>query len=498
MKKHIILLACFAEMALSAYARQADSTYHCTPCGNTACDTIVYYHAGTCPVCHMPLVKDVRDGQWRTSTANGNFSGKWEGHAATSDQELAFSLSISTSPLTKVQFTAADLNAMDVTGTDIAFKADSIHFELAGDDGTMGFDGILTMSKISGRFTTDDRAVALQNRSGLFELKKLKAKPVPYTVKEVVFYNRDVKLAGSLYLPNGTGRFPALICNHSSGDKPRYDGAFMADYMARRGIAVLIYDKRGDGASTGDWHNSTFEQLADDCIAGFNLLRSEPKINSKLIGIFGHSQGATISPIIVDRCPAIAFNIAAAGFAVAPEEQDIFRVTNILRHQAHFSDSVIDSAISFYRIWLEVARTGKGWEAMQSANEKVKNSSWYSWVEPPAAGAWPWKWYKSAGNYDFVPYWEKVKIPTLLIYGDKDEITPIKPSITNITTALKKACNRQYTVIIKHNAIHYFAQVKTEGDLWTKSTPGYFEDIYAWIAAQCREIKAHVHEKGLQ
>jgi dipeptidyl aminopeptidase/acylaminoacyl peptidase len=300
-------------------------------------------------------------------------------------------------------------------------------------------------------------------------------------MQEVIFRNGNVVLAGSLYLPAGAGKFPAIVCNHSSGDKPRYDGAFMADYMAKKGIAVLIYDKRGNGQSTGDWRTSGFEDLADDCIAGVKLLKSMPKIDARRIGIFGHSQGATFSPIIVRRCADIAFNIAAAGFAVSPPEQDIFRVTNVLKHEARFNKKTTDSAIRFYKIWLEVARTGKGRANMMKEDSNVKNASWYKWVEPPPANSWPWKWYLKAGNYNYIPYWEKVKIPTLLIYGDKDEVTPVKASVTRIKAALKKAGNKQYTVVIMPNATHYFAGVKKEGDLWTQSVPGYLEDIYKWI-----------------
>jgi alpha-beta hydrolase superfamily lysophospholipase len=262
----------------------------------------------------------------------------------------------------------------------------------------------------------------------------------------------------------------------------------MADYMARRGIAVLIYDKRGNGQSTGDWKTSNYEDLADDCIAGVNLLKSMTQINDKLIGIFGHSQGATISPIIIDRSPDIAFNVAAAGFAVSSPEQDIFRVTNILKHQAHFSEKLTDSAIRFYKIWLEVARTGNGWNEMEKADSEVRNTRWYSWVEPPPKNNWVWNWYLKTGNYDYAQYWAKVKIPTLLIYGDKDEITPVKPSLDRIKSALKQAGNKQYKVIIMPNAIHYFAQVKKEGDLWTQNSPGYLDNIYKWIRITCSNL----------
>ena len=481
-----MVLTCFR---FRSYCQSPDLTttdsYYCTPCGNSSCDTVAFNHPGLCPVCHMPLIKKANKSQSATTQIKNDYTGHWEGFARTTDQQLKFSLDILTNPTIKVLFNAADLNAMDVNAKNVIFTDDSIHFELAGDDANVIFNGISKNGKLTGTLTTNDRSVMTKNRTAFFDLKRVQAAPVHYTIQEVSFHNGNVVLAGSLYLPLGNGKFPAVVCNHSSGDKPRYDGAFMADYLANRGIAVLIYDKRGNGQSTGDWKTSSFEDLADDCIAGVNFLKSIPQINDKRIGIFGHSQGATISPIIVDRCPDIAYNVAAAGFAVSPPEQDIFRVKNILMHQAHLSERQTDSAIRFYKIWIEVARTGQGWDEMEKANDKVKNESWYGWVEPPPKNNWIWNWYLKAGNYNYVPYWEKVKIPTLLLYGEKDEITPVNPSVDRIKSALKKAGNKRYTVIIIPNAIHYFAQVKKEGDLWTQNTPGYFENIYNWIHITC-------------
>ncbi len=488
MKKYFILVIVLTCFRFRSHSQAIDLTtrdsYYCTPCGNS-CDTIAFDHPGFCPVCHMALIKKVNSLQPVTTQISNDYTGHWEGFARTTDQQIKFSLDILARPAIKVLFSAADLNAMDVKARNVTFTGDSIHFELAGDDATVIFNGLSKNGKLSGTLTTNDRTVTMKNRTAFFDLQRVEAVPVNYTIHEISFHNGNVVLAGSLYMPLGSGKFPALVCNHSSGDKPRYDGAFMADYLAKRGIAVLIYDKRGNGQSTGNWKTSSFEDLADDCIAGVNFLKSMPQINDKQIGIFGHSQGATISPIIVDRCPDIAFNVAAAGFAVSPPEQDIFRVTNILRHQAHFSEKQTDSAIHFYKIWLEVARTGNGWNEMEKVNDQVKNTTWYSWVEPPPKNNWIWNWYAKAGNYDFVPYWERVKIPTLLIYGDKDEITPVKPSVDRIESALKKAGNKRFTVIIMQNAIHYFAQVKKEGDLWTQNTPGYLENIYNWIHVTC-------------
>ena len=457
--------------------------YYCTTC-NRACDSIAYDHPGVCPFCHMPLEKQTDFKNSNFLAISSQYRGHWEGLARTTDQELQFSLDIVTNP-TKIHFNSGDLKAMNVTANNIKFDNDSIQFELTGDDEVIKFKGSSKNDKLTGMLISNNEAVAKKNRIANFILMLLPTKPINYTIEEVTFLNDTVTLAGSLYLPNGDGKFPALVCNHSSGDKPRYDGAFMADYLARRGIAVLIYDKRGNGQSTGNWKKATFENLADDCIEGVRYLQTVSKINPKLIGIFGHSQGATISPIIIGRCPDIAFNIAASGFAVTPEEQDIFRVTNILKENAHFSNTTIDSAIRFYNIWLEVARTGQGWDKLEKANTQAQKSKWYDWVEPPPKESWAWEWYLSAGNYNYIHYWEKVKIPTLLIYGENDEITPVRPSVANIESALKKAGNLQYTLIIFPKSTHYFTLRKKNGDLWAKSTTGYLETIDKWIQVTC-------------
>ena len=66
--------------------------------------------------------------------------------------------------------------------------------------------------------------------------------------EEVRFQNGQVTLAGTLYVPSGSGPHPAVIFIHGSGDDSRETYRYYADILARRGIAVLIYDKRGVGA----------------------------------------------------------------------------------------------------------------------------------------------------------------------------------------------------------------------------------------------------------
>jgi alpha/beta superfamily hydrolase len=83
----------------------------------------------------------------------------------------------------------------------------------------------------------------------------------------------------------------------------------LATEFAARGIAALVYDKRGTGQSTGDWRTSPFEALAEDAAAGVANLRNRPDIASSLVGIWGGSEGGWIAPAVAARDSQIAFVI---------------------------------------------------------------------------------------------------------------------------------------------------------------------------------------------
>ncbi len=115
-----------------------------------------------------------------------------------------------------------------------------------------------------------------------------------YRQEQVRFRNGNVTLAGTLLLPPTKGRHPAIIFHEGSGDWTRDDTWFSrpVDLFLKHGIAVLLYDKRGVGGSTGDWHTSSYTDLADDLLAGVRLLKSRRDINPRQIGVRGFSHCA--------------------------------------------------------------------------------------------------------------------------------------------------------------------------------------------------------------
>jgi uncharacterized protein len=71
-------------------------------------------------------------------------------------------------------------------------------------------------------------------------------------------------LAGTLTVPKGSGPFPAVVLISGTGHNTRDEDVWghkvfvvLADTLSRIGIAVLRYDKRGVGSSSGDYDSAT-------------------------------------------------------------------------------------------------------------------------------------------------------------------------------------------------------------------------------------------------
>ncbi|GAB2839908.1 alpha/beta fold hydrolase [Pseudoduganella ginsengisoli] len=161
-------------------------------------------------------------------------------------------------------------------------------------------------------------AAALQPRRP--QETAIAAASAPYTSDEVQFGHAQWQLAGSLFVPKGAGPWPAVVLVHGSGPNNRDEDIFghkiflvLADHLARNGIAVLRYDKRGVGGSNGDYDTATTLDFAFDAQAAVAYLRTRPDINARHIGMIGHSEGGLIAPMVAARDPQLGFVVLMAG-----------------------------------------------------------------------------------------------------------------------------------------------------------------------------------------
>lgn len=152
--------------------------------------------------------------------------------------------------------------------------------------------------------------------------------PPPAPV-DLLLKSGDVTLAATLKFPT-TGRapFPAIVLAHGSGRITRDDMRFLVDRFLALGLAVLSYDKRGVGASTGEYVNvgtarsiEVFDYLADDALAGVAALKSRKDIDARRIGLGGMSQAGWIIPLAASKSSDVAFLVILSGPAVTVGEE---------------------------------------------------------------------------------------------------------------------------------------------------------------------------------
>ena len=159
-----------------------------------------------------------------------------------------------------------------------------------------------------------------------------------YIQEEVVFSNKDVTLAGTLTLPRTSGRHPAVVLLHGSGplnrDQEIFDMKYfwiIADHLTRRGIAVLRYDSRGVGGSSGAPYQFTLSDVAEDALAAIHFLKNRSDINPAQIGLCGQSQGGIVAPLAASRSEDVAFIVCLAGNGIPGEKAHIAQMTAIAK-----------------------------------------------------------------------------------------------------------------------------------------------------------------------
>jgi pimeloyl-ACP methyl ester carboxylesterase len=282
--------------------------------------------------------------------------------------------------------------------------------------------------------------------------------------EEVSFESPSAHLSGTLYLPIAKGPHPALVVVHGSGPQIRLDTWQMADRFARAGIACLAFDKRGAGKSTGDWHEAGFDVLAEDVLAGVELLRSRAEIRRDQIGLWGVSQAGWVIPLAASKSDHVAFCIPVSGGAVSPAEQELWRRTEYLKYFGCGPVLVeaMRRGVAMHYQWEELFKGGR-------------------FPIPPIFEVEPLNMY-----HDAPAVIRQVHQPVLAIFGELDRLTPPKESAAIWARELGAAGNRDYAVRIFPRATHGLLETDGTGVPFeimpeTRLATGYVQTMIDWI-----------------
>jgi uncharacterized protein len=317
------------------------------------------------------------------------------------------------------------------------------------------------------------------------------------TCEEAVrFVSGKNTIAGTLVLPGGPQRHPAIVLFHGSGPQSR--DLFTARWFAREGFAALAYDKRGVGESTGDFRNIPFMELCDDGLAAIEYLKSRKEIDPKHIGVWGLSQGGWLGPLAASRSSDVAFVIAVSGPGVSPGEQMIFYYAEELRARGVPESDVVEASALRRDVW-NYMHTGNSYEKTKAEMAEARSKRWYAEVKaqqdrlfdalpPPAEVNAPVGrrilWFQQEMVYDPVPTLRALKVPALFLFGDEDRVTPVEESVAIIRRVQAENNNHDFTIKVFPHADHGMSIATNAGD--RSIDPEYLETMQQWLRASVR------------
>ena len=321
---------------------------------------------------------------------------------------------------------------------------------------------------------------------------------VPIRQEEVTFKNGDVTLAGTLLLPaappSSKVKRPALVFVHGSGAQSREMYWGLGYLYAARGFAVLAYDKRGVGKSTGNWREASFQDLADDAVAGAKFLQARTDIAANQIGFWGQSQGGWIAPLAASRFPEAAFAVALSGGGLSPADTELFDSEFELTKAGYTADEVKE-ALAFQKLKNEIIGLADKWDEYTKARAIAKDKKWFRHRGIDVYGAEKrddgfWTHMRRFYVYDPAPTLRASKAPLLAIFGELDTPEGVKANVRAIRQILDQAGRRDYTVKVYPNGSHNLMEVPPDNPnehvRLKRFPPGFFETMVDWTTTQVR------------
>jgi pimeloyl-ACP methyl ester carboxylesterase len=338
------------------------------------------------------------------------------------------------------------------------------------------------------------------------------AKPFPYSEELVSYENKKagVKLAATLTLPRGTAPFPAVLLITGSGPQDRDETILghkpflvLADYLTRRGIAVLRADDRGVGQSTGSFSTATTADFAEDVQAGVEYLSLRKEVNPRQIGLIGHSEGGLIAPMLAARLNSIAFIVMLGGQGQPGEEvlyaqgQEILKVLGASAEELATQRDLQKRLFALVKTETDSGTLDRKVRAIldehvsKLSDEKKKERAALKAGLQAQVRMLESPWLRFFISYDPRPALRKVRCPVLALAGAKDLQVPPEANLREIDQALREGGNKDYTVKLLPQLNHLF-QTCTTGSLAEYAKidetlcPAVLETIADWITKHTR------------
>jgi pimeloyl-ACP methyl ester carboxylesterase len=246
------------------------------------------------------------------------------------------------------------------------------------------------------------------------------------------------------------------------------------------GIATLVFDRRGDGGSSGDASTSSYELFAADIRAWIRFCAADERIDGARIGLWGISQGGWIAPLAAADSPAPAFLVAVSAAGVTPGAQMAFATRALLR-EAGYGDDAVAQMLTVRRAMDELSHGRMALSDAQALLDSAIDEPWFELAFVPRDASLIDASWAQEMEFDIRPALRTLKIPVLLFYGEHDRWIPVAESADVWRSAL--GVNADLTVVSLPGTGHA-ATFATDPSDWLEQgpvSPDYESSLLAWL-----------------
>ncbi len=440
--------------------------------------------------------------------------GSWTGSLKIQETSLrlVFNVSMKDSVLIST-FDSPDQGAFGLPTTRTTYSESDKKLEIIASGLGIFYRGILENDSIVGTFNQGGIPFPLTLRKTIKEVvhkPQTPIEPLPYISEEVTISDNSqnkVSLSGTLTLPDSTGIFPAIILIAGSGPNDRDETIFghkpfyvISDYLTRNGFAVLRYDKRGVGKSTGDYSKATISDFVTDASNALEYLKSRKEIDSSKIGMLGHSEGGIIAPMVASKSSDVKFLVLLAAPGTKGIEIVLDQNENSLKHQGIEPETINRLQLTNREIFESLLV----WSGSENDRTALRDRLSYLWEQLPILiklklekepylraqfNAMITPGYRSFLSTDPKDYLSLVSCPVFAINGENDVQVPALKNLEAIKHHIQKGGN--YKVETKSYPLlnHLFQESITgQPDEYAKIdqtiSPQILSDITNWIKSK--------------
>jgi uncharacterized protein len=331
-------------------------------------------------------------------------------------------------------------------------------------------------------------------------------RPLPYAEQPVSFISAaGVRLSGTLTLPAGGGRHPAVVLIGGTGPQDRDASVaghrpflVLADHLTRSGLAVLRFDERGVGRSTGDFASATTLDFATDVLAGVRVLKSHPRIDGRRVGLIGHSEGGMVAPLAANRSDDVAFVVLLAAPGLPVREIAALQVNAIARAEG-VTEADVAARVRLSASVLELfERHGHDPAALHARARPVLEQAFTELRLPEHVRArqvelalehYTSPWAQFALRYDPRPALRQLRVPVLALNGGRDVQVDAARNLAAIAEALATGSSRDWTTQELPGLNHLFQTAVTGGlgeyaRIDETMAPAALRAVSDWVAAR--------------